>query len=43
MRFLGTRVVIANQSFITGDSTHQAILDVEAGEPGLPEFIPRKK
>lgn len=43
VRFLGTRVVIANQSYVTGDSTHQAILDVEAGEPGLPEFIPRKK
>ena len=25
---------------LRGDPTHQAILDVEAGEPGLPELIP---
>jgi sugar lactone lactonase YvrE len=43
VRFLGTRLVVANQAFTTGDATHQAILDVEAGEPGLPEFIPPKK
>jgi sugar lactone lactonase YvrE len=42
VRFLGTRLMVANQSYVTGDATHQAILDVEAGEPGLPEFIPPK-
>jgi hypothetical protein len=26
----------------TGDSANQAILDVEAGERGMPEFIPRR-
>jgi sugar lactone lactonase YvrE len=40
VRFLGTRLMVANQSYIAGDATHQAILDVEAGEPGLPELIP---
>jgi sugar lactone lactonase YvrE len=40
VRFLGTRLVIANQAFSSGDATHQAILDVEAGEEGLPEFVP---
>jgi streptogramin lyase len=40
IRFLGTDVVVANQSYFTGNAAHQAILDVETGEPGLPEFIP---
>lgn len=39
-RFLGTRLVIANQSFVNNDPAHQAVLDVETGEPGLPELIP---
>jgi hypothetical protein len=39
-RFAGTRLMVANQSFLTADPAHQAILDVETGEPGLPEHIP---
>ena len=39
-RFLGTRLIVAQQSYFMGDPTHQAILDVEAGEEGLPELIP---
>jgi sugar lactone lactonase YvrE len=39
-RFLGTRLIVANQSAVAGDVTHQALLDVEAGETGLPELIP---
>ena len=38
-RFLGTRLIVANQSF-TGNRDNQAVLDVETGEPGLPELIP---
>ena len=38
--FLGTRLMVANQSFESGDATHQAILDVEVGEEGLPQFVP---
>ena len=38
--FLGTSVVVANQSYVNGDATHQAILDVETGEEGLTPFIP---
>ena len=38
-RFLGTRLIVANQSF-TGNREHQALLDVETGEQGLPELIP---
>ena len=40
--FLGTRVLVANQSAITGDASHHAILDVEVGEPGLPLFVPKR-
>ncbi len=25
---------------MTGDTSHQTVLDVETGEPGLPELIP---
>lgn len=38
--FLGTRVMVAQQSYVAGDPEHMAILDVEVGEPGLPEHIP---
>jgi sugar lactone lactonase YvrE len=38
-RFLGTRLIVANQSF-SGNRDHQALLDVEVGEAGLPELIP---
>jgi sugar lactone lactonase YvrE len=38
--FLGTSLIVAQQSYIAGDATHMAILDVEAGEPGAPELIP---
>jgi hypothetical protein len=38
-RFVGTRLMVANQSF-SGNREHQALLDVETGEAGLPELIP---
>jgi hypothetical protein len=38
--FLGTRVLVANQSAVAGDPSHQAILDVEVGEPGLAPYLP---
>jgi sugar lactone lactonase YvrE len=40
--FLGRRLMIANQAFLSGDSAHQAILDVWIGVRGAPEFIPRR-
>jgi sugar lactone lactonase YvrE len=40
--FKGTRLIVANQAFFGGDPTHQAILDVESRERGMPEFIPRR-
>ena len=39
--FLGNRVLVANQSAVAGDASHQAILDVEVGEPGLPAYLPK--
>jgi sugar lactone lactonase YvrE len=38
--FLGTRVMVANQAYFSGDRTRHAILDVETGEEGHPELIP---
>jgi len=40
--FEGTRLIVANQSFFTGDAASRVILDVEAGEQRMPEFIPRR-
>ena len=40
VRFLGTRIIVPNQSFVTGTRDNQNLLDVEAGEPGLVELIP---
>jgi sugar lactone lactonase YvrE len=40
VRFLGTRLIVAQQSYFSGNTAHMALLDVESGEPGLPEFIP---
>ena len=39
-RFLGTRLIVAQQSFAAGDPTRQALMDVEVGETGLPELLP---
>ena len=38
--FLGTRILVANQSPVLGDTSHHAILDVEVDEPGAPAYIP---
>jgi hypothetical protein len=39
--FLGTRLLVANQSAIAGDDAHRAILAVEVGEHGVRPFVPR--
>lgn len=39
--FHGTSVLVANQSAIAGDASHQAILRVEVGERGRPPHLPR--
>ncbi len=40
--FLGRRLIVANQAYLSGDTTHQAILDVWIGVRGAREFIPRR-
>ncbi len=40
--FLGTRILVANQSAIQGDAGHHAILAVEVGERGRRPFLPRR-
>ena len=40
--FLGTRLLVANQSAILGDRSHQVILDVEVDEPGAPRYLPAR-
>ena len=39
-KFLGTRLMVPNQSYLNGDPQNMTVLDVETGEPGLPEYIP---
>ncbi|WP_121257861.1 SMP-30/gluconolactonase/LRE family protein [Nocardioides ferulae] len=39
--FHGTRVLVANQSAVLGDASHQAILAVEVGERGRAAYLPR--
>lgn len=38
--FLGTEVLVANQSAVRGDASHMAILAVEVGERGLTPHLP---
>jgi sugar lactone lactonase YvrE len=40
--FLGKRLMVANQAYVSGDTTHQAILDVWIGVRGEREFIPHR-
>jgi hypothetical protein len=38
--FDGQRMIVTNLSYIQGNSSHQVLFDVWAGEPGLPVFHP---
>jgi sugar lactone lactonase YvrE len=38
--FRGSELLVANQSFVTGNAAHQAVLEVATEEPGLPIFVP---
>ena len=39
-RFLGTSLIVPNQSYVQGNPAHWTLLDVEVGETGVPELIP---
>jgi hypothetical protein len=38
--FLGTRLLIANQSYFADNAANQVLLALETGEPGAPIFVP---
>jgi sugar lactone lactonase YvrE len=38
--FLGSELLIANQSYFADDPSNQVILDLETGEPGQPVYLP---
>jgi hypothetical protein len=39
--FLDTELVIANQSYLEGDTSHMALLGLGTGEPGAQTYVPR--
>jgi sugar lactone lactonase YvrE len=40
LAYLGTDLIVANQSYVAGSQANQALLDVETGEPGMPLYVP---
>jgi hypothetical protein len=40
LAYLGTDLIVANQSYFAGNTANQALLDVETGEPGMPAYVP---
>jgi sugar lactone lactonase YvrE len=40
LAYLGTNLIVANQSYLAGNTANQAILDVETGEQGMPTYVP---
>ena len=40
--FVGTRVLVANQSAISGTAANQVLLDVEVGEVGAAPWVPTR-
>jgi sugar lactone lactonase YvrE len=40
LAYLGTDLIVANQSYIAGNTANQALLNVETGEPGQPVYVP---
>jgi len=40
VQFLGNRLLVTNQAYFTGDSSHWAVFDVAAGERGVSTYVP---
>jgi sugar lactone lactonase YvrE len=40
IQFDGTRLIVTNDAFFSGDQSHMVLFDVFAGEPGAPVFVP---
>jgi hypothetical protein len=43
VQFLGRRMIVTNDAYISGDTSHHVIFDVWAGEPGAPVYVPGLK
>ena len=41
--FLGTRLIIANQSYFADNPANQAVLALQTGEPGAPVYVWRAR
>lgn len=41
VQFLGRRILVTNQAYFTDISSHWVVFDVEAGERGMPLFVPK--
>ena len=42
LAWLGTDLIIANQAFLDQNTSNMALLNMEAGEHGLPTYVPRR-
>jgi sugar lactone lactonase YvrE len=40
VQFDGTRMIVTNDAFFSGDQSHMVLFDVFAGEPGAPVYVP---
>jgi sugar lactone lactonase YvrE len=40
VQFLGQRLLVTNQAYFSGDASHWAVFDVQAGEGGARSYIP---
>jgi hypothetical protein len=40
VQFDGTRMIVTNDAYFSGDQSHMVLFDVFAGEPGEPVFVP---
>jgi len=43
VQFDGSRMIVTNDAFFSGDASHFVVFDVWAGEPGAPVFVPGLK
>ena len=43
VQFDGSRMIVTNDAFFSGDASHFVVFDVWAGEPGPPVFVPGLK
>ena len=41
VQFLGRRILVTNQAYFSGDSSHWVVFDVAAGETGMHLFVPK--